>query len=329
MKKPSCRNEKGKSVSVIIVTHDQSDILRLQLLSLEKQKMGIRFEVIVSDDGSSPYHANRALVLIRNSALDILYTYQRHLGFRAARARNHGIGLARGEILLFLDGDMIPDPYLIQKHFNIHSQTGNINLIVAGNRLRRPWHLIAPQMRIEELLSLMKSYQITDERLLKRQKKEEQRRKAFLSSNHPWRCCFSCNLSIPNNPEVFFDERFIGWGSEDWQMVFRLISKEGYTAYYNSRLIAYEIETKSGGSNIFRGGGHNEIVQYLRNLFQFADECQVLSTEELFWGLRKIRLNTTQNTWELIKGANKESSGNLDLLIEQTRKWLIKQGIYP
>jgi len=52
-------------------------------------------------------------------------------------AMNRGALEARGEILLFLDDDIVPDPRLLQAHLNAHSaHSGDL---VAG-RVLQPWH---------------------------------------------------------------------------------------------------------------------------------------------------------------------------------------------
>ena len=38
-------------------------------------------------------------------------------------ARNRGAQVARGDILLFLDDDVLPDPSLLEEH--VHTQTAN------------------------------------------------------------------------------------------------------------------------------------------------------------------------------------------------------------
>jgi glycosyltransferase involved in cell wall biosynthesis len=85
-------------ISVIIPTYNEEDVILDCLRSLEMQSF-TNFEIIIIDDGSS------------DSTLDKvkLFTvlHQQHLG--AGAARNLGANSATGEILVFVDADMIFD----------------------------------------------------------------------------------------------------------------------------------------------------------------------------------------------------------------------------
>lgn len=100
-------------VSVVVVTYDDQANLTRVLDALERQvrpmpPAGLTrrswFEVVVADDGSSvdPVVGNRSYPtkLVR----------QPDEGFRAAAARNLGVANADGGIVLFLDGDTVPEP---------------------------------------------------------------------------------------------------------------------------------------------------------------------------------------------------------------------------
>lgn len=72
-------------------------------------------EVIVADDGSSP-----PLQVENAYDLDITFTYQADEGFRAGANRNTGALKATGQVLLFLDSDMIPNPDWLTEHMRMH-----------------------------------------------------------------------------------------------------------------------------------------------------------------------------------------------------------------
>ena len=54
------------------------------------------------------------------------------------RAMNHALLVARYDIVLFLDDDIIPDEGLILAHKELHRATSPENIIVAG-RVIQPW----------------------------------------------------------------------------------------------------------------------------------------------------------------------------------------------
>ena len=124
-------------LSVIIVTHNQSNILRFQIAALENQA-GIllsELEVIVTDDASEVCEVKQLEAILSQTALSSRLLQQRGDRFWAARARNRAIACARGEVLLFLDGDMIPEIDVGARHVALH--TSLEKRIVAGNRLRK------------------------------------------------------------------------------------------------------------------------------------------------------------------------------------------------
>ena len=99
------RTDEHPTTSIILATYGRSDALDLVLRSLAEQK-GESFDVIVADDGSGPEVGT--VVASWRARLDIEHVWQSDSGFRKARALNLAALTARGDYLLFLDGDCIP-----------------------------------------------------------------------------------------------------------------------------------------------------------------------------------------------------------------------------
>ncbi|MBU1487771.1 glycosyltransferase [bacterium] len=85
-------------VTVIIPTYNRASFLTSAVESVLSQDYP-DFEVLVIDDGST----DRTREAIKPYLSKINYLYQEHKGVSAAR--NHGIRLARGEYIAFLDSD--------------------------------------------------------------------------------------------------------------------------------------------------------------------------------------------------------------------------------
>jgi GT2 family glycosyltransferase len=81
------------------------------MLALQTYPMD-RIEVVVADDGSDPPIELGALGL----PFDVTVVRQASDGFGAGRARNLAASNAKGEILVFLDGDVIPEPPVISEY---------------------------------------------------------------------------------------------------------------------------------------------------------------------------------------------------------------------
>ncbi len=99
----------GAMVSVIVPTHNRRALLEQKLRALEAQQGA--FEVVVVADGCT----DDTLAFLQDYTppypLQVLQTGQGYgQGQGAAYARNQGARAARGEILLFSDDDVIPEP---------------------------------------------------------------------------------------------------------------------------------------------------------------------------------------------------------------------------
>jgi glycosyltransferase involved in cell wall biosynthesis len=108
--------------SVVIPSFNYAQYLSRALDSVLSQRDS-NYEVVVVDDGSTDNTAD----VVRSYQLEfsnkIAYVFQHNRGLSAAR--NHGISLASGEYLLFLDADdeLLPGA-LRQFHFALERTPG-------------------------------------------------------------------------------------------------------------------------------------------------------------------------------------------------------------
>lgn len=94
-------------VSLIVTTYQMPGHLRRVLASIAQQTALERLEVIVTDDGSADETPDVVRQFSRSSGLDVEFVSHPHDGFHPGRCRNDGARVARGDYLLFLDGDCI------------------------------------------------------------------------------------------------------------------------------------------------------------------------------------------------------------------------------
>jgi glycosyltransferase involved in cell wall biosynthesis len=114
------RNTEPLLVSVVIPTYNRARHLARALEALELQTIGAdAFEVIVVDDGSTD---DTAATLARDWDLGLQTLHQPNQGPGAAR--NAGIAIATGRVVLFVDDDVIPAPDLIELHLRAHGEPG-------------------------------------------------------------------------------------------------------------------------------------------------------------------------------------------------------------
>ena len=108
-------------VTVVIPYYERPHELNVTLAGLERQTYPRDlFEVVVVDDGSDPP------LVMPETPLNLRVEYQEDLGFGLARARNTGARAATGDIILFLDCDMIPEEQWLAAHARWHHAASDV-----------------------------------------------------------------------------------------------------------------------------------------------------------------------------------------------------------
>ena len=103
-------------ISVVIPTYNRRDILEKCLRSLEAQHSCSEiddYEVVVVDDGSTDGTPD----WLRSSAVDftrVRLIEQSHGG--PAEGRNRGVAHARGDVIVFIDSDLVVTPSFLVSH---------------------------------------------------------------------------------------------------------------------------------------------------------------------------------------------------------------------
>ena len=216
-------------ISVIVTTYNWPEALRMTLQSLAGQS-DRRFEVIVADDGSGPATAKLASVFADSAPIPVVYVWQEDLGFRRSAIINKAVAEARGDYLIFVDGDCIMQPDFISQHRALaepkHLVTGS--RILLGRRLSRSllargtwsfkafrrsvlWYRLTGDIsKVAALFVRLPTHRLRNYRSFVRRRIK------------------GCNLACWKADAIAvggFDESFVGWGSEDIDFVFRLQDK--------------------------------------------------------------------------------------------------------
>ena len=99
------RSTAAPSLSVIVATYEWPAALDVVLRALSEQE-GARFDVVIADDGSGEETAE--VVGHWRSRFELEHVWQLNDRFRKARLLNQAALAARGDYLVFLDGDCLP-----------------------------------------------------------------------------------------------------------------------------------------------------------------------------------------------------------------------------
>ena len=238
--------------SIVIPSYNASERLYYNLLYLNMQEFPrADFEVIVVDNGSSDDTSEMISRIDTNYALNSVYI-NKNMG--RAYARNYGVKEAKGDIIVFLDSDMIAEKNFIAKHLEAHKYC---NIAVCGQSWRRVYTFYYENFKgylkrnlskqlaekgIFKICSLCNKQPLISEaevisgecfeasfNLVKMYEAE----KIILDKYgnnldgfyFPWSLLVTNNCSIEKNMLLKvdgFDNNFIGWGCEDLDFGYRL-----------------------------------------------------------------------------------------------------------
>lgn len=209
------RDEGIPEVSVVVPYYRDQAGLDLLLAALARQDLpASRVQVVIADDGSPepPRLPDRF-------PLDVQVVRQPDAGFRASAARALGASVAEGEVLAFLDGDMIPDRDYLRRALRLPSRSPEA--VVVGRRrhldpalLRTGWHPGDPVPRdrvLEDPQWLERAYAGS--------------RNLLDADSTAYRFVISAVLTVSrriHDEAGGFDPSFVGYGGEDWEFAHRL-----------------------------------------------------------------------------------------------------------
>ncbi|MEE4488985.1 glycosyltransferase family 2 protein [Streptomyces sp. BE230] len=213
-------NESGTPyLSVVIPTYRDAHCLRLTLQSLARQTLDSDlFEVIVVGDGSLDETYAGLDETAPNLRLQVV-SLERRSG--RASARNRGIELAEGEVVVFLDSDSYASKGLLAEHLRYHERATQPS-VLAGARYDLDWPelsrlLSEPEVELEAVTAGM-----TDPRFPGGF--DPARLPAQMET--PWLFTFTNNASVPRATLEEIgrsDEQFgSAWGFEDTDLFYRL-----------------------------------------------------------------------------------------------------------
>lgn len=200
-------------ISVIIPSYNRADaVVRLVRALVADLDQAASSEIVVVLDGSTDDSADRLHEIAESGVHGLIVQWQQNRG-RAA-ARNAGIAASSGNILLFLDDDVVPVGPIVSHHLRAH-QTADAVLgrITHGATSQEPGYMTDLSIEFHEsrharLLNPITSIDATE--------------------------VFAGNLSVKRSwldRVGVFDEEFSGYGCEDWDLGERLLAAGATIAY--------------------------------------------------------------------------------------------------
>jgi GT2 family glycosyltransferase len=226
---PPARLPPTPRVSVVIPTHNRAAVLAMALRGLLEQTYPAdRLEVIVSDDGSSD---GTPAVLDEFAALfggRLRVLRQPPTG--AAAARNRGLRAADGDLILFLDDDVVPGAGLVSEHVATHRRWNRARDVAVVGYTRWPH-----EIRLTAFLHYLNDW-------------GPQFSYRFMIEDMELPFChfYAANLSLTREvcgTTAAFTEWFPNlW--DDTELGYRL-AQRGLRLYYNPRAVGYHHNVRS------------------------------------------------------------------------------------
>lgn len=119
------------NISIIIPTYNRSDCLEECLICLKGQTLEKeKYEIIVIDDGSDNDQQPLVNKVLADSKTKFYYYRQKNSG--PAAARNKGIELASGEIIIFIGDDIMVSRNFLAEHYNFHQKNSEEHIAMIG-----------------------------------------------------------------------------------------------------------------------------------------------------------------------------------------------------
>jgi GT2 family glycosyltransferase len=139
-------------ISVIVATYNREELLCDTLQYLFAQK-DVDFEILVIDQ--SRYHKEATRSFLENNSKKIRYYSLDNANLPAAR--NFGVDKSKGEIIVFIDDDVVFDPYLISNVAKIFQSnpelSGLTGLSWSGNMYESTkWNVLERRYRVKAQL---------------------------------------------------------------------------------------------------------------------------------------------------------------------------------
>ncbi len=232
-----------KKISVVVPTYNRAELLGYTLTSLARQTLARKhFEVIVVDDGGKDESGQ--VVERFQDRLDIKYVSQEDHGFTVGKARNIGVSLAWGELVVFCDTGILLSSQALELRLKAHKRSrfpcvviGYVHAFeITDEQVDRLLPLIDPE-DTDRCIEVAKAQEAFDVR--------EPQYRALGEDVHAWPAPFdifwTCHVSAPRNEIIRSgesDPSYSSWGGEDVDLAIRLFMNN-HVFYFDRNICSF------------------------------------------------------------------------------------------
>ncbi|MDD5736880.1 MAG: glycosyltransferase family 2 protein [Candidatus Omnitrophica bacterium] len=312
--------------SVIVPAYNCGEVIVKTIEALKKQSLPAEdIEVIVVDDASTD--GTRAAVerYAKDGSVKYLRNDER-LG--SGVARNRGLENAKGEYIMFLDADNVPEKDCLGQHMDFHKRFPGPNIAVLGNPQYPPEVKATPLMRLDDVGL------------------------AFRRLKHGdicgWADFSSMNISLKrsfiDSSRARFDEKVFARtvGFEDTELGFRL-HKKGLKIVYNEKAVSYhyhfrtpaqfleKVQRYGEAFRLWLESGDRDLLKETKFIGRFLPERgPKLSVRYTRYALQKIFVNgsTINALLSIAKNTERNSEIVSSFLYRRLFNYYFRKGYY-
>lgn len=263
-------------VSIVIPSYNRREPLLALVHALRADTLPApRTEIVVVLDGAQDGSAEALAALPPVAAMPLRVHAQENRG-RAA-ARNVGLRLARGEVVLFLDDDVMPTPGLVAAHWRAQAaEDAVLGRIVHSGLAGTPALISEQEQDFHE-----RRHRILD---------------APGASIHATDV-FAGNLSVKRHLLLAiggFDETFTGYGCEDWDLGQRLLALGARFVYVPEAVVDHrsQVSLAEWRQRAWQEG-HSQLA-FIRKHPSVAARLDIAGLQDATWPGRIIAQSAVQ-----------------------------------
>ncbi len=123
-------------ISIIIAVYNNTSWLKM-IFNMLQQQTYKAFEVVIADDGSSQESVHAIEQMIKEVSFPVQHVWHEDNGWQKDIILNKAVVASKGEYLVFLDGDCIPDNNFVKDHYDLRRQ----GIVIGGRRVQLPQKL--------------------------------------------------------------------------------------------------------------------------------------------------------------------------------------------
>lgn len=216
------------SISVIIPTYNRLDYLKDAIISVQSQNFEFsQYEIIVVENGPETKSKKLIADLNKNGGHEVIYIHEPCMGLH--NARHLGAKKSRGEIVVYIDDDVIVSPDWLRAYLDVFSDE---QIVCVSGKVLPQWEAERPEWLQQfhpgnlSLLDLGESQ---------------------MELKYP-RGVFGCNMGFRRSvifdlggfhPDGFGDRRLIWYRGDGETGLYKKIAKKNYLVIYEPKALLY------------------------------------------------------------------------------------------